>query len=116
TKQDIWLNTSVTDVSKIDDDLFEINYLKDGRNSSIITPKVVVCTGGLPVVKLGASDFALKVARKFGLNIVPTAPALVPLTITGKDADWYASLAGNSIFSEVFNDRIAFTENILFTH
>jgi len=41
---------------------------------------------------------------------------LVPLTITGKDADWYASLSGNSVFARVYNDKISFEENILFTH
>lgn len=115
TKQDIWLNTLVTNIEKKDTG-FEVNYTSDGRSSTIQTPKVVVATGGLPVSKLGASDFALKTARKFGLDIVSTAPALVPLTITGKDADWYASLAGNSVFSKVSNQRISFEENILFTH
>ncbi|MCT1532738.1 MULTISPECIES: aminoacetone oxidase family FAD-binding enzyme [Sphingobacterium] len=115
TKQDIWLNTLVTNIEKKDTG-FEVSYTSDGRSSTIQTPKVVVATGGLPVSKLGASDFALKTARKFGLDIVSTAPALVPLTITGKDADWYASLAGNSVFSKVSNQRISFEENILFTH
>lgn len=115
TKQDIWLNSLVTNIEKKDTG-FEVTYTSDGRSSTIQTPKVVVATGGLPVSKLGASDFALKTARKFGLDIVSTAPALVPLTITGKDADWYASLAGNSVFSKVSNQRISFEENILFTH
>ena len=115
TKQDIWLNTLVTNIEKKDTG-FEVTYTSDGRSSTIQTPKVVVATGGLPVSKLGASDFAFKTARKFGLDIVSTAPALVPLTITGKDADWYASLAGNSVYSKVSNQRISFEENILFTH
>jgi predicted Rossmann fold flavoprotein len=115
TKQDIWLNTLVTNIEKKDTG-FEVTYTSDGRSSTLQTSKVVVATGGLPVSKLGASDFALKTARKFGLDIISTAPALVPLTITGKDADWYASLAGNSVFSKVSNQRISFEENILFTH
>ncbi len=115
TKQDIWLNTEVKDVEKTEGG-FEITFVKDGKTQKIHSPKVVMASGGLPVAKLGASDFALRIARKFGLRIVPTAPALVPLTITGKDADWYASLAGNSIFSKVYNERISFEENILFTH
>ena len=55
-------------------------------------------------------------ARQFGLEVTQTAPALVPLTITGKDADWYAKLSGNSVFCRVSNSRISFEENILFTH
>lgn len=115
TGQDIWLDTLVTDVQKTGAG-FEISYEKNGKQAKISTPKVVLATGGLPVAKLGASDFAIKLARRFNHRIVETAPALVPLTITGKDANWYASLAGNSIFSRVYNDKISFEENILFTH
>jgi len=115
TGQDIWLDTLVTDVQKTDAG-FEISYEKNGKKEKISAPKVVLTTGGLPVAKLGASDFAIKLARKFNHRIVETAPALVPLTITGKDANWYASLAGNSVFSRVYNDKISFEENILFTH
>ncbi len=115
TGQDIWLDTLVTDVQKTGAG-FEISYEKNGKQAKISTPKVVLTTGGLPVAKLGASDFAIKLARRFNHRIVETAPALVPLTITGKDANWYASLAGNSVFSRVYNDKISFEENILFTH
>ncbi len=115
TGQDIWLDTLVNDVQKTGAG-FEISYEKNGKQAKISTPKVVLTTGGLPVAKLGASDFAIKLARRFNHRIVETAPALVPLTITGKDANWYASLAGNSVFSRVYNDKISFEENILFTH
>ncbi len=115
TGQDIWLDTLVTDVQKTGAG-FEISYEKNGKQAKISTPKVVLATGGLPVAKLGASDFAIKLARRFNHRIVETAPALVPLTITGKDANWYASLAGNSVFSRVYNEKISFEENILFTH
>ncbi len=50
------------------------------------------------------------------LNIIETAPALVPLTITGKDEEWYAQLSGNTVFCEVSNEQISFEENMLFTH
>lgn len=115
TGQDIWLDTEVTNVEE-DGGGFVISFTKSGKNGKISSPKVVLATGGLPVAKLGASDFALRMARKFGLQVIDTAPALVPLTITGKDADWYASLAGNSVYSRVYNEQISFEENILFTH
>jgi predicted Rossmann fold flavoprotein len=75
-----------------------------------------MASGGLPVHKLGASDFALRVARKFNIEVTETAPGLVPLTITGKEADWFAALSGNSVFSTVSTKEISFQENILFTH
>src|SRR5690606_2428729 len=115
TEQDIWLHTLVKAVHKREGG-YVVVVDRDGKEEAIETRKVVLASGGLPVAKLGASDFALRTAREFGLEIVPTAPALVPLTITGKDADWYASLAGNSVFARVYNDRVSFEENILFTH
>lgn len=115
TGQDMWLNTLVKEVEQVEGG-YTLTIERDGRLQVIQTPKVVFASGGLPVAKLGASDFALRVARKYGLEVEPTAPALVPLTITGKDADWYASLSGNSVFARVSTEQISFEENILFTH
>jgi predicted Rossmann fold flavoprotein len=114
--QKIICNAEVNGILKTEDGDFKISYSKAGKLKEIRVPKVVVAAGGLPIPKMGASDFGLKVARQFGLKIKETAPALVPLTITGKDSEWYALLSGNSIFSRVSNERISFEENILFTH
>lgn len=115
TGQDIWLNALVKEVSPCTEG-YSVAVERNGKVELLQTAKVVFASGGLPVVKLGASDFALRTARRLGLEVVPTAPALVPLTITGKDADWYASLSGNSVYARVYNDKISFEENILFTH
>src|SRR5262249_55911061 len=45
---------------------------------------LVVATGGLSIPKIGASSFGYDVARQFGLKIVPTRPAPVPLPFSGK--------------------------------
>jgi predicted Rossmann fold flavoprotein len=95
---------------------FVVIYEKNGREIHLAAPKVVIAAGGLPIQKMGATDFGLRAARQFGLKIVDTAPALVPLTITGKDQQWYEQLSGNSIFCRVWNERMSFEENILFTH
>lgn len=116
TGQDLWMNSLVKSVDEQADGAFSVLVEKDGKERTLTSKKVVFASGGLPVAKLGASDFALRQAKKYGLAIVPTAPALVPLTITGKNADWYASLSGNSVFARVYNERISFEENILFTH
>ena len=115
TGQDLLLNALVKAVRKVESG-YELSIERNGKEEVLQSKKVVFASGGLPVQKLGASDFALRVARQFELEIVQTAPALVPLTITGKDADWYASLSGNSDFARVYNDKISFEENILFTH
>ena len=115
TGQDIVLNTLVKSVEK-NAAGFVVTVENGKGESKYHTRKVVVSSGGLPVQKLGASDFGLRIAKQFGLEVVSTAPALVPLTITGKDADWYSSLAGNSVFSKVSVPGMSFEENILFTH
>ncbi|WP_316820039.1 NAD(P)/FAD-dependent oxidoreductase [Pedobacter gandavensis] len=113
--QQIICEAQVTDIEQ-NPDGFSVSFDKGNKAKTLKAPKLVIATGGLPIPKMGATDFALRFARKHGLNIIETAPALVPLTITGKDEDWYSALSGNSVFCEVSNDRISFEENILFTH
>lgn len=113
--QQIICDAQVTEIEQTADG-FSVSFDKGNKSKTLKAPKLVIATGGLPIPKMGATDFALRFARKHGLNIIETAPALVPLTITGKDEDWYAALSGNSVCCEVSNDRISFEENILFTH
>ncbi|MGY4384308.1 putative Rossmann fold flavoprotein [Pedobacter sp. UYP24] len=113
--QQIMCNTEVSDI-EILADAFQVQFQIQGKTKMLKAPKLVIATGGLPIPKMGATDFALRFARKQQLNIIETAPALVPLTITGKDEEWYTQLSGNTVFCQVSNDRISFEENILFTH
>lgn len=113
--QEIKCDTDITDIEK-NESGYKVTYQRSGKQHNLTAPKLVIATGGLPIPKMGATDFALRFARKHGLNIIETAPALVPLTITGKDEEWYAQLSGNSVFCELSNEHIAFEENILFTH
>ncbi len=113
--QEIWCDITVKSIDR-EENGFVVTFEEDGSERQLLTPKVVIASGGLPIAKIGATDFGLRTARKFGMKITETAPALVPLTITGKDQPWYEQLSGNSIFCRVWNDRISFEENILFTH
>lgn len=114
--QEIYCNADVKAIEKNEDGSFLIRYESEGKSVEINAPKVVIASGGLPISKMGATDFGLRIAKQFELTVSETAPALVPLTITGKDAEWFAELSGNTIFSRVSNDRASFEENILFTH
>jgi predicted Rossmann fold flavoprotein len=113
--QEIWVNAEVKTVEKTNDG-FTVRTEINGKQEYISAASVVMAAGGLPIPKMGATDFGLRTARNFGLKVTDTAPALVPLTITGKDQPWYEQLSGNSIFCRVWNDRASFEENILFTH
>ena len=114
-EQQILCNTAVISIDN-NGGAYQVAYRSNNKEKIITAPKLVIATGGLPIPKMGATDFALKFARKHALNIVETAPALVPLTITGKDEAWFAQLSGNSVFCRVSNDEASFEENILFTH
>lgn len=113
--QEIRLNAEVKAVEKTEG-IFTVRAEVNGKQEYISAPSVVMAAGGLPIPKMGATDFGLRTARKFGMQIIDTAPALVPLTITGKDQPWYEQLSGNSVFCRVWNNRASFEENILFTH
>lgn len=47
------------------------------------TKNLVVATGGLPLKKLGASDWGYRVARQWGLKVESPRQALVPLMVKG---------------------------------
>lgn len=113
--QDIYTNTSVVDIRKLDQG-FEVVIIKNEKRKSINCNNVVIATGGLPIPKMGATDFAFQIAKQFDLKITKTAPALVPLVIGHAQREWFEKMSGTSVHSIVSNDEISFEENILFTH
>ncbi len=78
---------------------------------------LVVATGGLSIPKLGATAFGYDLARQFGLAIVEPRPALVPLLLGGKEAEW-TQLAGVStlVRASVPGCKTSFVEKMLVTH
>ncbi len=77
---------------------------------------LVLAAGGLSIPKLGASDFAHRIARQFGLAIVAPRPGLVPLTFAEADRAWMAPLSGVSADVIARAGKAAFREAALFTH
>jgi predicted Rossmann fold flavoprotein len=71
---------------------------------------VVLATGGLSIPKMGATGFAHDVARRFGLALTETRPALVPLTLSVPE------LSGVSLEVVTGLGRVRFREAMLFTH
>lgn len=83
------------------------------------TKRLVVATGGLPVPKIGATDFGLRLAKQFGHALVDQRPALVPLTFDSSHASAFAGLAGLALpVSSRGSEPKApwFDEDLLFTH
>ncbi len=77
---------------------------------------LVIATGGLSIPKMGATDFGYRVARQFGLHLMETRPALVPLTLDGPEARPLRDLSGVSFDAIVKFGSTSFRENVLFTH
>ncbi len=79
------------------------------------SPSLVLATGGLSIPKMGATGFAMDTARRFGLPVVQTRPALVPFTL-GEDEALFRSLSGVSADVVAKAGKTAFREAALFTH
>ena len=77
---------------------------------------LVIATGGKSIPKMGATGFGYDVARRFGLNIVPTRPALVPLTMEIGQLERLQTLSGVAADARVSHGKTAFDEAMLFTH
>ena len=86
----------------------------------VIAQQVVIATGGLSIPKIGATDFAFRIAKQFDIKLIEPRPALVPLTFS--EADWqsFIPLAGISLEVDVATgDKKTgghFREDLLFTH
>jgi predicted Rossmann fold flavoprotein len=99
-----------------DDALFRI----DTAQGVVTAANLVIATGGLSIPKIGATDFAYKIARQFDLKLIDTRPGLVPLTFDSAAWQPLVELAGIALQVDVETglkkERGAFLEDLLFTH
>ena len=77
---------------------------------------LVIATGGLSIPKIGASKFGYDIARQFGIDVIETRPALVPLTFQSALLERCQALSGLSVEASVSCDGTTFAEGLLFTH
>ncbi|MFC0408843.1 BaiN/RdsA family NAD(P)/FAD-dependent oxidoreductase [Roseomonas elaeocarpi] len=106
----IRLNHRILDVSRAE------RFRVDTDRGSFEAPAVVLATGGLSIPKMGATDLSLRLAKRFGLALTPTRPALVPLTFAGEDLAMMQPLSGVALDSLARCGRGSFREAMLFTH
>ncbi|GGE58550.1 NAD(P)/FAD-dependent oxidoreductase [Paenalcaligenes hominis] len=83
--------------------------------------QLVIATGGMALPQVGATDFALRLARQFGLKVIEPRPALVPLTFDGVFWQEFVALSGVSAEVELSvalapKKKISFLEDLLWTH
>ena len=86
----------------------------------ITASSLVIATGGLSIPKIGATDFAFRIAKQFDLPVVETRPGLVPLTFDESSWQSFVSMAGISLEVDIAcgekKSRGQFREDLLFTH
>src|SRR5882672_513283 len=85
-------------------------------NAVFEAPALIVATGGLSIPKMGATALGYELAQQFGLAIVETRPALVPLMFDQQDCKRFCDLAGVSAEVIVSIGPQRFREKMLITH
>ncbi|MFD2058648.1 NAD(P)/FAD-dependent oxidoreductase [Mesorhizobium calcicola] len=105
------LSTVVEDVRKTVE-----GFVLTLSTGMVTCQSLVVACGGKSIPKMGATGFGYELAERFGLAIVETRPALVPLTFDAKTLERLAPLAGNAVDAEVACGKTRFSEAMLFTH
>ncbi|WP_375206830.1 BaiN/RdsA family NAD(P)/FAD-dependent oxidoreductase [Hyphococcus sp.] len=108
---DLRLSTSVERVEQTAD-----GFSLHTNDGALASTSLVIATGGKSIPKMGASDFAYRIARQFGLAIVEPRPALVPLTFSAGTLEETAPLSGVSAEAIVSCNGVSFREALLFTH
>ncbi|HSI47412.1 MAG TPA: NAD(P)/FAD-dependent oxidoreductase [Ideonella sp.] len=119
-----WQPCAVQQVDRADDGGWSLQT----ERGPVQAPQLVIATGGLPVPKIGASDFGLRLAERLGHRLVTPRHALVPLTFSAADWAPFVPLAGIALPVEIRcaaptvgkklrgSGEISFHEDLLFTH
>ena len=107
----LWLGCAPGEVRRVVEG-FEVDTARGAQRARA----VVVATGGKSIPKMGATGYGYRVAEAFGLPMVETRPALVPLTFADQELAWMRPLAGVSLPGRVSCGRTGFDEAVLFTH
>ena len=104
-------STIIDDIDKQDDKYFIVV-----GEDKYFCESLIIATGGLSIPKIGASKFGYDIAQKFGLKVIETLPALVPLTFSEKILAICKELTGLSVEAVVSFKKTFFEEGMLFTH
>ena len=112
----ILLNTEVSNIIIENDTAVGVS-LKD--KTQLRADHVIVCTGGLSYQTTGSTGDGLRWAKKIGIGVTDTRPALVPLNVK---EDYIMSMQGLSLKNvnlSIYNGKKKLYDNfgeMLFTH
>ncbi len=105
------LNTRVEKIDKTSDG-FDVAL----EMGSVRCASLVVASGGKSIPKMGATGLGYDVAAQFGVRLVETRPALVPLTFEPNTLERLKPLSGIAVDAVVSCRKTQFEEAMLFTH
>lgn len=106
----IWLETQIFHVGQVDPFRIETS------RGAVEARALMVATGGKSIPKMGATGLGYQIAESYGLQLVETRPALVPLTLAEQVLAPLKALAGTAVQGRASCGRQGFDEALLFTH
>lgn len=109
---EISTNCEISSVEYTDEQLYRVTT----SQGVMMTPSLVVATGGLSIPSMGTTPFGYEIAKQFGMRVLPLRASLVPYTFDGKLKEMFSRLSGNAIDTEIRFGKTSFTEALLFTH
>jgi predicted Rossmann fold flavoprotein len=86
------------------------------ENNTYFGTALVVAAGGLSLPKLGANDFAYRLAEQFGHRLTDLRAGLVPFTLDGEALALSHELSGVALPCRATAQGRTFEENFLLTH
>jgi predicted Rossmann fold flavoprotein len=104
------------DVTLVGQGFSPASFVVETSRGRFEAPSLVVATGGLSIPKIGATDLGYRIATQFGVALVPTRPALVPLLFEESDRVRWSDLAGVAADCVASASGASFREQLLFTH
>ena len=105
------MQTQVEDISSD-----KIGFKLHTSRGIIDSDNLIIATGGLSMPALGMTSIGYKIAEKLAIPVIPVKAGLVPFTLHKPLLDILSTLSGIAVAVEVFNERVSFKENLLFTH
>lgn len=105
------METSIENITATDP-----GYSIQTSAGSATAQSIVIATGGLSIPKIGATKFGYEIAKQFGLNVIETRAALVPLRFQTDLLEFCSDLSGLSVDATVTCNGASFSEALLFTH
>lgn len=110
------LGCLVQDVSKVEGEAGGQLFSVATSYGEVRARKVVVASGGLSYPRLGATNIGAKIARKFGMRVMPMVPALAGLRYPDEIAGQFSSLSGIAITAGIAVEKRRLQDQLLFTH